>query len=196
MKSKYEKKVFPLIILILMFMVVLAGCDFFTGPAGVDGINGINGVDGGNIPGGIITISYGYDENISLSTKVWVVFDPDENIMDGNETRISVSIGEYLYDSDGAYGIQTNLPWHAPGVAPGSYYVYCWLDYDGDEAMSVGEANGYAGLYGFDMGYYCSDYSTISNDYYNTGIFPNYTFWEDFAPQITIVVGEFMLLIA
>lgn len=93
MKSKYEKKVFPLIILILLFMVVLAGCDFFTGPAGVDGINGINGVDGENVPGGVVYIDINYSSDLTPSSRLWIAFDPDINVMDGNETAISLPFG-------------------------------------------------------------------------------------------------------
>ena len=141
------------------------------------GCSGPEGEAGNNVPGGTMAITeYG---GADPDTRVVIAFDPDEIADSGNETLVVYPMAGYL---DGVQ-INITLSWSAPNVVPGTYYVYAWIDFTGntllnDEGFAADE------VFVFD---YTSDYAYDEVDRIesnNLNLSPNYTFWEDFAPDI------------
>lgn len=182
MKRKYEKKVLPLFILILLFTIVLVGCDYFTGPAGKDGLDGIDGVDGGNVPGGFLDV-FVYSGSLEQGAQVRIVFDPDTTILNGNETIEIIPLADYIEIGS----INEPLSWHAPEVVPGSYYIYAWIDYEGDGLIdTLQTSEGTFSVFG-SFSIDTAGTPWIINDSLNR---PNYTFFDDFAPQVDFTLQE------
>lgn len=157
------------------------GLDGTNGTDGDDGISGTAGIDGTVIPGGIISV---YDDNgtITADTSVKIIFDDDVSVNEGDagEYEFSINIGAYR---NGSNNINHSQVWSAPGVPPGNYYVYAWLDLDNDGTFETDTTYHYI-------------FDTSNDYYYNTGnidssndpasIAPNYTLWVDFAAQFNI----------
>ncbi len=162
-----------------------------TGSAGTNGTNGTNGEDGedgGNIPGGTLRIELSSGEPVTSSTLVHICFDTDTIIMSGGESIVTIPVADY-YSSAGS--VFYCVTWHAPDVTPGSYYVYAWIDFNGDlvfDTVTTPWETDYVFLY--DPEGALSALSTpgeITNPDFDI-LLPNYTFWDDFAAQIDLLV--------
>jgi len=174
---------------IIIFLIALLSlsCGLFpVGPAGEggldgsDGLPGSDGTDGIALPGGTISV-YDDSNTILAESSVKIIFDDDVIINEGDpgEYQFTINIGAYRNGTS----INHSQSWSAPGVPPGAYYVYAWLDLDNNGTFETGTTYHFI----FDM----------SSDYiYNTGniisnndpasIAPNYTIWDNFAAQINI----------
>ena len=171
------KKMF--LFLLAGILLLFSGCDFLEGPAGADGIS---------IPGGTIDITV---QTLTPSSTAVVVFDPDEKILDGDETVITIPLVSYT-NGDTARFITS---WRAPEVVPGDYYVYYWIDFDGDgvidtladdsgkEENTLSIFNDSTSALSFDP---AGAVTTIISD---NLLFPNYTVWDNFAPQLNLAIS-------
>ena len=110
MRSRNKNRALYLFVMTVLLLVVFAGCDLFTGPAGVDGI------DGGNAPGGWLSIQISGATSESIAR---IVFDPDINVLDGDEIIIDIALADYISPSGLVF---YDLAWRALDVAPGSYF--------------------------------------------------------------------------
>ena len=191
-KNMFKKSLLKTIVLLLaacLVLLIAVGCDNLIGPegpAGADGATGATGEtgpageDGGNIPGGIVFFNIPTGGLASESSLIQISFDPDRYVMDGDETTVSIPIADY-FPSLGA-GAYYSLTWHAPDVVPGSYFVYAWLDFNGDSLFDAADADCLT-LYN-PRNNLNIDATSINNPDATDIIPPNYTFWEDFAAQI------------
>ena len=145
----------------------------------------------GAVPSGFVYLDFSYESGFSSDSRLWIAFDPDTNISDGDEYTLSMPLGDYLYSTDG-YDIHVVLPWSAPDVPVGNYYVYCWIDVTADGQMDAAEAQNYAALHGASVGYELStELMTIvhnSVDYPET--FPTFRVDGGPAPQIDFVLTD------
>lgn len=205
MKTRSRFFPFQTLCIIICFFLFSAGCDIFmgpegpvgpegpAGPAGTDGEDGADGADGtagepgGNVPGGVLNMSFG--DSITVDTVVRICFDPDQFILSGNETTVDVPLVDYL---DGG-SVNFAVTWHAPAVTPGSYYVYAWVDLNGDSIMDafpneqdptviydpLAEVSG--PVYSLNFGSGQIEAGAV--------LMPNYTFWNDYASEINFYMN-------
>ena len=164
---------------VLILSVILSGCDFFTGPAG------------GAIPGGIVQIDLNFDTNLDYTNKLIIAFDPDVNVSDGDEYTVEYPLGDYMYDFDGI-GLNLPLPWSAPDVPEGLYFVYCWVDYIENGVMDASEADSYSDLLGASVGYYFDTTGPVFIDqtYGSEVVFPTYAVDGGYVPQIDFLISD------
>lgn len=167
------------VLIILLVSLVFMSCDFFMGDPGVDGLDGADGADGGNYPGGMLTI---LDDSGSADSnyKVQVVLDPDVNVLDGDEFMFSIDLGPYIIANE----IDLVLPWYMADAVPGSYYIYAWVDIDGDGIIDDGVTGGpeESTLIIYDP---LSDYTIDITSITGAVLRPNYTFYTEFAPEVS-----------
>lgn len=168
MKSKIEKRVLVIVMAVLL-LAVFSGCSFFTGPAGEDG---------GNVPGGTVTVLID-SALFTPETTIRIVFDENTLVLNGSEAFVNLPLADYI-----GSGYLT-LTWKAPDLNPGSYYVYYWVDLDGDRTINGDESS--------DVYHPGNDYSInvsltpmeiVSSSGYK--LFPNYTSTVDFAPFLEL----------
>jgi len=170
-----------LLILLAGALVLMAGCEGPAGPAGVDGISG-NAVPGGTLE---INISEGLTEN----SKIVLVFDPDATLLDGNETVYDFPLADHtIIDNATLY-----TTWYAPEVVPGDYYVYYWIDFDGNGQIATSDENGAEeytlDIFGSKSRFSFSPPGAVTSIKSNGAILlPNYTVWEDYAPPLNLVI--------
>ena len=73
-------------------------------------------------------------------------------------------------------------------MIPGSYYVYAWADLNGDSVIDTSPSEATATML-YDPQGILTLPGGLSGDITSTSILmPNYTFWEDFAPQIDLIL--------
>ena len=203
MKLKPIFRFISVIFLAVFLIVLTAGCDYFIGPegpageTGADGVDGAtgpagadgaDGEDGGNIPGGTLTLSISYGGIATSSSIVHICFDPDIYITDDDETMLTFSIADYFGDN----GVSYTVTWRAPDVMVGSYFVYTWIDFDGNSVMDTTPNDERNFVTVFDLSGTLEATSTPGEITNNTGdsiLIPNYTFWDDFAPQIDLTAN-------
>jgi hypothetical protein len=164
-------------ILAALLSIAFTGCDLFTGPAGEDGVNG------GNIPGGFIQVQA---STLIPASEVLIIFDPDNAILSGNESTVVIPVGDYQV----AGGLDWRFSWRAPNVNPGNYFIYFWIDINGNGIIdSVNEESSFV-LYDPDNYYFLEGSPPGSIGFEIPLEIPNYTFWSDFAPQLDLIVLE------
>jgi len=181
-----------------LLIVALSGCELLVGPAGPAGPTGATGdtgaagdagpagSNGGNIPGGVLNISTYFGAWPETTPLLHICFDPDATILDGSESIVAIPISDYIDDSG---WLSYSITWRAPDVAPGAYFVYVWLDSNGDSAFQKDTEN----ITLYDPRYVLNiateeEFWQITNPD-STILLPNYTFWDDFAAQIDFTIN-------
>ena len=157
-------------------------CVFLIIGCTVDGDRGPAGAPAGNVPGGMVAVCIN-DGSAAADLAVMIAFDPDEIIGNGNETLVEIPLAAYI---DGSTNIRKTLTWQADTVAPGSYYVYAWLDVNGNRSFDTGvlyewnyiQIYDEAGAYAYQTG---APYATITSTF---PLVPNYICTADSAADI------------
>jgi len=166
-------KTINILLIASIVFLLLPGCSFMDSLTGEAGLDGSGGLAADNIPGGSFSV-YSDNGNITAVSRVIIAFDPDPNILSGNEYLIIVPIGEFRNGSN----INHTFTWTAPDVPPGSYFLYAWLD--PDETEFFNEFSDQHVL--FDQSGNLS-YMSLTINASNGATEPNYIFWDDFAAE-------------
>ena len=167
MKSIY------ILLIAAVVLSLLSGCSLLDSLTGEAGLDGSDGLAAATIPGGGFSV---YSDTVSISdaSRVVIAFDPDPNVLSGDEYLIFVPIGEYRNGSS----INHTFTWTAPDVPPGSYFLYAWLDPNETEFFNesadqhvIFDESGNLNYMSYTI--YASNGLTV----------PNYIFWDDFAAE-------------
>ena len=130
-----------LLMAVLAAVLGLTGCDLFSDVELP-----------GAVPSGFAYLDFSNIADFSADSRLWIAFDPDRNVCDGDEHTLSLPLGAYLVETT-YFDIYVVLPWSAPEVPEGSYYVYCWIDTTADGVMDSDEGTSYSALHGSSVGY-------------------------------------------
>lgn len=136
-------------------------------------------------PGGIINLDLYYAG--TETTNLIIAFDEDTSITSGNELLVVLPVGQFLqYDEFDSPFIYQSFTWYAPDIPQGAYYVYAWLDFDGEGDLdAVWEEEDSVTIYSpnDDFSFDNVNYEILSTQ----GLLsPNYEFWTDYAPDIIL----------
>ena len=101
------------------------------GPAGAAGADGTDGGDGKYVVGGYLSCSFGsfssgIGELPASTAHIFIAFDPNAAVADGNEIIRSVAIGDYISGDNIGYGSSFEFD----DIPEGDYYVYAWYGQD------------------------------------------------------------------
>jgi len=143
------------------------------------------------VPSGFVYLDIYYSGDISTDTRLWIAFDPDINVSDGDESTLSIPLGDYLYTVEG-YDAHVVLPWSAPDVPDGSYYVYSWIDVTADGVMDEYESATYSALHGSQVGYGFSaaPITIVHSSGYPEAVFPTSRVNGGPAPRIDLSLSN------
>ncbi len=136
-------------------------------------------------PGGTFSIDYSAGSDVS-QMQVVVVFDPDAEIDVGTDYTYAFSVSEY---DDGFGNVHETRSFVCPGVPAGGYFVYAFLDVDGDGVYEP--ASEVSWIYG-DPNYLIDTSGTpdvIKAQYYDPPV-PNYTVTETYAAPMEIMLWD------
>ena len=138
-----------------------------------------------DIPGGTMDVSVLYWGD--TVPDVIVAFDPDANVMSGNETLVRVSLDPY-WDQDG--DVSQFFTWSSEGsdLALGDYFVYAFIDLDSDGQYGQLEIyNSQIVLYDPNGRYTFNTQNMqieLPINSYAGRVLPNYSYTTYFAPQL------------
>jgi len=136
-------------------------------------------------PGGTFYVDYEGGGDIS-QMQVVVVFDEDDQIDVGSDYRYTFSVSEF---DDGFGNVHETRSFVCPGVPAGGYFVYAFLDVDGDGEFEPWSENSW--IYG-DPNYVIDTSGTpymIEAQYYDPPV-PNYTVTETSAAPFEVMLFD------
>jgi len=133
-------------------------------------------------PGGTFYVDYSAGGDIS-QMQVVVVFDENDQLGVGSDYTYTFSVSEY---EDGFGNVYETRSFVCPDVPVGSYFVYAFLDYDGDGEFEPGALGDYEVYWVYGEPYYSINHSGtpfLIEASYDPPV-PNYTVTETWAAPL------------
>lgn len=162
---------------LLPALLIAAAVLAFTGCPGMFAIS----------PGGTFTVDFYDPDVVDLSNlQVVVVFDPNDILDDGIDYTYTFPVGQYEFWPGEVRVIRS---FECPDVPVGDYFVYAFLDYDGDGVFEPESENEVSRTFG--DGYYYIDSSDtpymIAAPYPSPD--PNYTVTSTYAAPLEFTLS-------
>ena len=124
--------------------------------------------------------------NAGTETVIHICFDLDTSLSNGSEQTTSIPLADYLFGDQ----VFFTAPWRAPDAGTGTYYVYAWTDLNGNGSIDTSpneELAILAPVFDLLLNYYI-DFGAGEIMTYGDLLLPNYTCWDDFAPEIDLTI--------
>jgi hypothetical protein len=159
------RRLLPALVIVLAVLV-------FTGCPGVFMIS----------PGGTFTLACFYFAGDMSKLQIVVVFDPNNVFDDGIDYTYTFPVGDYEFP-EGSGDVQVTHSFECPDVPSGDYFVYAFLDYDGDTYYEPADAQNDSWVYG-DTPLYQIDASGTPYMITSPNPSPNYTVSDTYAAPL------------